>query len=60
MTDTLERKQRFEISSHLGNHIKTLVGLELPTWGLYIWRYVLTILLAIVSIHIPRLKKLFI
>ena len=50
----------FELSSHLGNHLKALVGLELPTWGLYLWRYGITILLAILVIHTPKLKNLFV
>lgn len=49
-----------ELSSHLGNHLKALAGLDFPVWGLYVWRYGITILLAIAAIHTPKLKKLFV
>jgi len=50
----------FELASHLGNRICALVGVELPLWGWFLWRYVLTIGLAIGLIHIPGVKKLFV
>lgn len=49
----------FELASHLGNHICGLVGVELPLWGSYLWRYVLTIALAIGLVHLPWLKKIY-
>lgn len=50
----------FELTSHMGNHIRVLLGLELPIWAFYLFRYALTILLAIAAIHTPKLKKLFV
>ena len=50
----------FELASNLGNRIWALVGINLPKWGLYIWRYVLTLGLAVVMVHVPKVKKLFV
>ncbi len=50
----------FEMDSHLGNHIRSAVGIEMQIWVFYVWRYVLTILLAIVLVHIPKVKNLFV
>ncbi|KGN82844.1 hypothetical protein HW49_00710 [Porphyromonadaceae bacterium COT-184 OH4590] len=33
--------------------------LDFPLWAWYIWRYTLTIALAVVVIHIPKIKKIF-
>ena len=50
----------FEIITHLGSHVIALTPwAPLPLWGLYVFRYVLTILLAIIVIHTPYLKKIF-
>lgn len=50
----------FEMASHLGNHTKALVGFNLPVWGAFVWRYVLTIGLAIGLVKLPVVKKLFV
>lgn len=49
----------FEMASHLGNHIWAFIGWESQTWVWWVWRYVLTILLAIAVTKIPLIKKLF-
>lgn len=49
----------FEIASHLGNHTLALTGIVFPAWVVYVWRYVLTIGLAIVLMNIPGVKRLF-
>ncbi|MBO7618489.1 MAG: hypothetical protein J6T22_14980 [Bacteroidales bacterium] len=50
----------FEIASHLGNRTQTLAGIEWPDWISYLWRYVLTIGLAIVLVHLPKVKRVFV
>ncbi len=50
----------FEMDAHLGNRLRAMVGIELPVWGLYVWRYVITIILAIVMVQVPKLKKIFV
>ncbi len=50
----------FELASHFGNHIRALVGIELPSWAMFTWRYVLTLGLAIALVKIPKVKKLFV
>lgn len=50
----------FEMASHLGNHVRALAGITLPGWADFVWRYALTIGLAILLVHIPRVKKLFV
>ena len=50
----------FEIESHLGNHLRASLGINLSTGWLYLWRYALTIALAVGLVHIPKVKKLFI
>ena len=50
----------FEIASHLGNHLRAAIGWDMPIWGLYVWRYALTIALAIVLTKIPKVKSLFV
>lgn len=50
----------FEIDAHLGNHLCALFGLDLPVWVMYVWRYLLTVVLAIGLVHIPGVKKLFV
>lgn len=49
-----------EIDTHLGNHLRALLGFELPIWAMYIWRYLLTIVLAIVLVQIPMVKRIFV
>ena len=48
-----------ELACHLGNRTRVLVGVELPQWGFFLWRYVLTIGLAISLVHLPLVKKIF-
>jgi len=50
----------FEIASHLGNRMQALARIEWPDWISYVWRYVLTIGLAIVLVHLPKVKRLFV
>lgn len=50
----------FEIASHLGNRILVAGGFEFQDWALSIWRYVLTIILAIALVHIPKVKQIFV
>ena len=51
----------FEMASHLGSHLVALTPwAPLPIWGMYIFRHTLTILLAIVVVNIPYLKKVFV
>ena len=50
----------FEIASHLGNRILVMTGFEWQDWLLSIWRYVLSVGLAIALVHIPRVKKIFV
>ncbi len=50
----------FELASHLGNHTKALVGFNLPVWGTFVWKYVLTIGLAVGLVNLPVVKKLFV
>ena len=49
----------FEIETHLGNRLRSWIGIELPIWGLYVWRYALTLIFAIIIVHTPRIKKIF-
>ena len=49
----------FEIDTHLGNRLRSWIGIELPIWGLYVWRYTLTLILAVIIVHTPRIKKIF-
>ena len=50
----------FEMYAHLGNHVKALAGFEFGEWSMFVWRMVLTLGLAIMLVHIPKLKKLFV
>lgn len=50
----------FEIYAHLGNRIRVAVGVELGMWPMFLWRLVLTLGLAIILVHIPKVKKLFV
>lgn len=49
----------FEIETHLGNRLRSWIGIELPIWGLYVWRYALTLIFAIIIVHTPIIKKIF-
>lgn len=49
----------FELESHLGNHLRALVGLDLNIFWLYVWRYAITIALAFGLLRIPLFKKIF-
>jgi len=49
----------FEIDAHLGSHLCALFGLDLSVWAMYVWRYLLTIALAIALVHIPKIKNIF-
>ena len=48
----------FEIESHLGNHLRALMGLDLSIGGLYVWRYLWTIAIAAALLHLPGAKKI--
>lgn len=48
-----------EISTHLGNRLRSYIGIELSMTGLYLWRYALTLLLAAACMYLPGIKKLF-
>ena len=50
----------FEIASHLGNRTLMAVGVEMQDWSLSIWRYLLTIGLAIALVKIPIVKRIFV
>lgn len=50
----------FEIYSHLANRLRAMIGVELSVLGLGLWRLVLAIGLAIVLVHVPKVKKLFV
>ncbi len=50
----------FEIYAHLGNRIRAAVGVELGLWPMFAWRVLLTLGLAIVLVHIPKVKNLFV
>ncbi len=50
----------FEIATHLGNRIQVYLGLDLPLWAWYVWRYAITIALAVAVVHIPKIKKIFV
>ena len=50
----------FEMYAHLGNRFRAAVGVELGLWAMFAWRVVLTLGLAIMLVHIPKVKKLFV
>ena len=50
----------FEMDSHLSNHIRVAMGIELPNWAMFVWRYVLTIGLGIILVHIPTVRRVFV
>lgn len=49
----------FEMSSNSGTHVLALFFDHAPRWGVYIWRYVFTIGLALGLTRIPLIKKVF-
>ncbi len=50
----------FEMETDLGNYLRALVGINMPVWALYVWRYALTIALAVAAVHVPKIKKIFV
>ena len=48
-----------EINCHLGNHFMAFLPFALPGWGKYVFRYLITIVFAGISIKLPVLKKVF-
>ena len=50
----------FEIASHLGNHTLALIGMSFPVWAVFVWRYILTIGVAVILLYIPGVKRLFV
>lgn len=50
----------FEMYAHLGNRLRVMVGIEMGHWPLFFWRVALTLGLAILLVHIPKVKKLFV
>ena len=50
----------FEMYAHLGNHLRAMTGIEMGQWSMFAWRLVLTLGLAILLVHIPKVKKLFV
>lgn len=50
----------FEIETHLGNHLRALIGLQFSIGWLYVWRYAITIALAFLLLHIPKVNKIFV
>ena len=48
-----------ETHCHLGNHVMALFPVELPVWGKYVFRYLLTIAMAAIAVKTPMLKKVF-
>lgn len=50
----------FEMASHLGNHLMALFPFAFPVWGKFLFRYFITIFLAVIIINIPVVKKVFI
>lgn len=48
-----------EMYCHLGNHVIALIPISFPKWAYYVFRYILTITLAMVAIKTPLIKRLF-
>lgn len=48
-----------EMYCHLGNHVIALFPVSFPEWAYYIFRYVLTVALAMIAIKTPIIKRLF-
>ena len=49
-----------ETHCHLGNHIMALFPIDLPVWGKFVFRYLLTIAMAAIAVKTPILKKVFV
>lgn len=49
-----------ETHCHLGNHVMALFPFVLPVWGQYVFRYLLTIAMAAVSVKLPVIRKVFV
>lgn len=50
----------FEMYAHLGNRLRAMTGIELGQWPMFAWRLILTLSMAILLVHIPKVKKLFV
>ena len=49
----------FEIATHLSNHLRSMAGIELQDWSLYLWRFFLTLFVAFFITHAPFAKRIF-
>ncbi len=49
-----------ELSCHLGNHIMALLPFTLPIWWKFVFRYFLTIGLAVIAVKTPVVRKVFV
>lgn len=49
----------FETTTHMGNHLRVMLGLDFSGTAMYLWRYAITILLAVIMLYTPGLKKIF-
>lgn len=49
-----------ETHCRLGSHVMAIFPFTLPIWGQYAFRYLLTVALAGVAVHMPILKKVFV
>ncbi|MBP5645571.1 MAG: acyltransferase family protein [Bacteroidales bacterium] len=49
----------FETTTHMGNHLRVLLGLEFSMEVMYLWRYAITMVLAVACLYLPGVKKLF-
>ena len=50
----------FEINAHLGSRLWALTRVEVGQWPMFVWRLVLTLGLAVLLVHIPKAKNLFV
>ena len=48
-----------EMHCRLGNHVLGLFNISLPSWGRYVFRYLLTIAIAGAAVNLPIVKKIF-
>lgn len=48
-----------ELDCHLGNHFLALFPFTMPSWGAYVFRYLLTIALAAAAVKTPLLKRVY-
>jgi len=49
----------FETTTHMGNHLRVLLGLEFSMEVMYLWRYAITFALAVACLYLPGVKRLF-